>query len=357
MEIVNETAFTVAPMFWEDLQGQAKLTVIVKATFEIKTGKPITAEEQLPIFTTDDNYGGDPIASVRFESDMVPFKPLADVVLVGRAYAPGGRPVTKLDVMMRVGRFQKTIRVFGDRKWRFPSKLTLIPAISYPEPFVTMDLTCERAFGGIDEAAAKYCKENLNGKGFIGKKSKKSINGKPLPNLENPNNLIRSWKSHPRPAGFGFFGRGGMPRLRYAGTYDEKYEKERAPALPLDFSYAIFNGAHPDLQVRGYLRGDEVVELKNLSREPTMQFQLPGIHPNIVISKWTVPPDEWLEQRAGAGGEVTLEQVPTTEKAIKAVLDTLVFVPGEGIFYEVFRGVCPLTNIDTLEVARINITI
>ena len=57
------------------------------------------------------------------------------------------------------------------------------------------------------------------------------------------------------------------------------------------------------------------------------------------------------------GSEVTLEQVPTTEKAIKAVLDTLVFVPGEGIFYEVFRGVCPLTNIDTLEVARINITI
>jgi hypothetical protein len=357
MEIVNETPFFITPMFWEDIQGQAKLTVIVKATFAIKTGEPITAQEQLPIFTTDENYGEDPLASVRFESDMVPFKPLADVVLVGRAHAPGGRPITKLDVTMRVGRLQKTIRVFGDRKWWFPSKLTLIPAISHPEPFVTMDLTCERAFGGIDEAAANYCKENLNGKGFIGKKSKKSINGKPLPNLENPNNLIWSWKSHPKPVGFGFFGRGGMPRLQYAGTYDEKYEKERAPALPLDFSYAIFNGAHPDLQVRGYLRGDEAVELKNLSREPVMRFQLPGIHPHIMISKWAVPPDEWIEQKTGEGGEVTLEQVPTTEEAIKAVLDTLVIVPDEGIFYEVFRGVCPLTNIDTLEVAQIKITL
>lgn len=356
MDIVNETPFAVATSIWEDLQTQPRLTVIVKATFAIKTGQSIIADEQLPVFTTDEHYGEDPLAPVRFESDMVPFKPLADVVLVGRAHAPGGRPVTKLDVTMRVGRLQKTIRVFGDRKWWFPSKLTLVPAISHPEPFVTMDLTFDRAFGGIDEVAAKYCKENLQGKGFIGKKSKKSVNGKPLPNLEDPNDLIRSWKSHPKPVGFGFFGRGGMPRLRYAGTYDEKYEKERAPALPLDFSYAIFNGAHPDLQVKGYLRGDEVVELTNLSREPRMRFQLPGIYPNIMISKWTVPPDEWIEQKTEEGGEVTLEQVPTTEKGVEAVLDTLVFVPDEGIFYEVFRGVCPLNTLDALEVAQIKIT-
>lgn len=357
MEIVNETPFAVATMLWEDIHGQPKLTVIVKVTFAIKTGGPTAADEQLPIFTTDEHYGEDPIASVRFESDMVPFKPLADVVLVGRAHAPGGRPATKLDVTMQVGGLQKTIRVFGDRKWWFPSKVTLIPAISHPEPFVTMDLTYERAFGGIDEASARYCKGNLKGKGFIGKKSKKSVNGTPLPNIEDPNNLIRSWKSHPKPVGFGFFGRGGMPRLRYAGTYDERYEKERAPALPLDFSYAIFNGAHPDLQVKGYLRGDEVVELKNLSREPTMHFHLPGIHPNIMISKWTAPPDEWLEQNAKEGREVTLEQVPTIEEPVKGVLDTLVLVPGEGIFYEVFRGVSTLTSLDTLEVAQIKITI
>ena len=52
-----------------------------------------------------------------------------------------------------------------------------------------------------------------------------------------------------------------MPRVSYAGTYDEQYQKERAPDPPLDFSYAFYNGAHPDLQVEGYLRGDEEVEL------------------------------------------------------------------------------------------------
>ena len=356
MEIVNETPFPVAPMFWEDLQGQAKLSVIVKSTFAINKGEPTTPEEQLPIFTTDEHYGDDPIAPVKFESDMVPFKPRSDVVLVGKAHAPGGAPVTKLDVTLRVGGLRKTIRVFGDRMWWFPSKLTLVPVVSEPRPFVTMDLTYERAFGGIDETAARFCRENLHGKGIIGKKSKKSIDGKSLPNLEDPRNLITSWKSRPMPVGFGFYGRGGMPRLGYAGTYDEKHEKERAPALPLDFSYAVFNGAHPELQVRGYLRGDEIVELKNLSRESALQFRLPGVCPKITISKWTVPPDEWVEQKSSEDIETSLEQVPTTEEGVEAVLDTLVLLPDKRVFYEVFRGVCVLSNLDTLEIARIKIT-
>ncbi|MFV1950904.1 MAG: DUF2169 domain-containing protein [Nitrospinota bacterium] len=356
MNIVNETPFTVAIMLWEDLQGQPKLTVIVKATFAIKTSKPTLADKQFPIFTADEHYRDDPLASVRFESDMVPFKPLADVVLAGRAHAPSGRPVTKLDVAIRVGRLQRAIRILGDRKWWYPSKLTLIPVVSSPEPFITMDLTYERAFGGIDEASAMYCKENPIGKGFIGKKSKDSAHGKPLPNLEDPHNLISFWDSRPKPVGFGFYGRGWMPRLHYAGTYDEKYQKERAPALPHDFSYAIFNGAHPALQVKGYLNGDEVIELKNLSREPAMRFQLPGLHPKIIINKLTVPPDEWIEQNTMEGNEVSLEQIPTAEESVKAVLDTLVLVPDKGIFYEVFRGVCPLADLNALEIDQIKIT-
>lgn len=288
--------------------------------------------------------------------NSIAFKPRADVVLVGRAHAPNKRPVTKLDVSLRVGTLEKTIRVFGDRKWFFPSKLALIPIISSPELFMTMDLVYERAYGGMDQTSAMHCRENLIGKGFIGKKSKESVHGKPLPNLEDPRNLIQSWDSHPSPVGFGFYGRGWMPRLRYAGTYDEKYQKERAPAFPLDFSYAIFNGAHPDLQVKGYLRGDEVVELIHLSSKPTVRFQLAGVSPKIIIKKWTVSPEKWIEENFQEGQEVTLEQIPTKEEPVNAVLDTLVFIPDEGMFYEVFRGVCSLSNLDNLEVAEIKIT-
>jgi hypothetical protein len=228
--------------------------------------------------------------------------------------------------------------------------------ISRPRPFMSMELVYERAFGGIDTAAAQYCRENLVGKGFIGKKSKASLHGRSLPNLEDPDHLIRSWKSRPRPVGFGFYDRGWMPRARYAGTYDEQYRRERAPALPADFSYAIYNGAHPDLQVEGYLRGDEEVELINVSPEARLHFWLPGMRPKVTVTKWTVSPEEWVEQNSTEDRAVSLDDVPTIEEAVPVVLDTLVFVPEEKIFYEVFRGVCPLTNLESPEVARVKIT-
>ncbi len=356
MEIFNRTHFNAAATLWEDLQGRAKLSVIVKCSFVIENGKAVASNEQVAVFTSDQHYRDDPEAPVRFESDAVPFKPSADIVLVGAAHAPNKRPVTQMDAVLRVGSLEKWIRVFGDRSWRFPSKLAGAPVFTSPEPFQTMELTYERAFGGIDQSSAAYCPENPVGRGFIGKRSPEAIHDKRLPNIEDPRHLIQSWDDHPKPVGFGFYGRGWMPRLRYAGTYDEKYQKEQAPALPKDFSYALFNGAHPELQVTGYLRGDEPVELVNLSPQGRLRFNLPGVRPQIRIRKWTVDPAEWMEKNTTEGHQATLDEVPASEESIDANLDTLVLTPDEGTFYEVFRGVCPLKSLDRLEVHRINVS-
>ena len=218
--VLSADQFVTGTMYWEDLEGTPRMTVILKCTCAMPFDGPAPiADKQLPIFTADVPGGEDPSGSVRFESDMVPFKPKADVVLVGKAHFPRNKPPdTPLDVTLKVGTLEKRIRVFGDRAWWFPTRLALIPEFSTPEPFTTMDLIYERAFGGIDQAAALYCAENLVGRGFIGKRSPDSIDGKPLPNLEDPSDLIRSWDSRPRPVGFGFYGRGWMPRLKLAGT-------------------------------------------------------------------------------------------------------------------------------------------
>ena len=343
-------------MLWEDKQNRANLTLIIKATFRIKEEQIRPAETQLPIFTSDEHYEDDPLASVRFESDRVPFKPRADVVLVGNAHSPEVMPVKQLDVSLRVGRIQKTIRVFGERHWKFANRLKLIPTISPPMPFIRMPLTYENAFGGIDSAKAAYCIENMHGKGVIGNKKSKSINGKSLPNLENPYALITSWKSNPHPVSFGFYPRGAIPRLRYAGTYDDIYRRTREPELPEDFSYEIFNGAHPDLQIVGYLHGDEPVELVNLCKEPVLRFTLPGIRPKLTIYKWSVDPDEWFEKNPAENPETAVEKIPKDEQVLEPQLDTLVLIPDEGIFYEVFRGVCLLRNLESTEIAKIVIT-
>jgi hypothetical protein len=337
LALVNETPFPAATMFWTTTEGEARLTVIVKATFAfVSNGVAAVAEEQLPILKADKHEGDDPLAPVRFETDMVPLKPRSDLILVGQAHAPYGRPVTELDVRLRVGTLEKKVRVFGDRTWLFPSALMMVPKISKPAPFVTMKLGYDRAFGGIDAVAALYCRENLIGKGFIGVKTEKTVHEKLLPNLEDPNNLIDSWKSHPKPVGFGFYGRGWMPRLAYAGTYDEKYRKERAPAPPLDFSPAFFNGAHPDLQWDGYLEGDETIEMENFVPQGTVRFQLPGVRPVISIRRL---------HSGSSQGEV-----------VPGRFDTLVLLPDEGICYAVFREVFSLPSLDNVDVAAITVT-
>jgi hypothetical protein len=351
-QIVNATPFTVTTLRWPDVDSRPRLTVVVKATFVLgEDARP--TPKQLPIFNTDIMTEAKP-PSIRFESDLVPFKPCTDVVLVGRAHAPGGKPVSELVAGLRVGQLRYGVAVIGDRKWQ--AQLLDKPTISYTQPFTTMDLTYERAFGGFDKPAGMYCKENHVGTGFIGKRSAERVEGLRLPNLEDPRNLINAWNSRPRPAGFGFYGRGWAPRLAYAGTYDEKYMKERHPLLPADFSFRFFNGAHPDLQFGGYLRGDEEVDLLNVCPDASrVHFRLPGVVPTITVARWTVPPERWVQEHAGPDGSLPAE-LPLVEESLKTVLDTLVFVPDRGVFYEVFRAVCSLASLDSLEIARVTVT-
>lgn len=335
----NKTPFPVSTLLWEDDRGRPQLTILVKMTLHMGLNKATLSDEQLPVFPADEPYSDQPNSSLRFESDLVPFKPRADIVLVGQAHAPQHRPSAQLDVRLRVGEKQQRIRVFGNRKWWFPTAFALVPKITQPEPFVTMPLVYERAFGGIDAAAALYCHKNLAGTGFVGKLCKESLHEKALPNLEDPDNLIHAWNSRPKPVGYGFYGRGWKPRLGYAGTYDEKYRRERAPLAPLDFSYLIYNGAHPDLQVEGYMRGDEVVELENLAPDGNIQFELPGIRPRIGLVRRNSSP------AAGARREEA-----------RVALDTLVLLPDQKLLYEVFRAVCPLSSLEDPDITQITIT-
>jgi len=278
----------------------------------------------------------------------------ANTVLVGHAYAPEGKPVTELVTGLRVGQLRYGVAVIGDRQWQ--TQLLDKPTMSHTQPFRTMELVYERAFGGFDKPAGMYCKENHVGTGFIGKRTAERVEGLRLPNLEDPRNRINAWNIRPRPAGFGFYGRGWSPRLAYTGTYDDKYMKERHPLLPADFSFRFFNGAHPDLQVGGYLRGDEDVDLLNVCPDASrVHFRLPGIVPKISVARWMVPPEEWLQQHAGSDGSLPSE-LPLVEEPLKTALDTLVFVPDRGVFYEVFRAVCSLSSLESLEIGRISVT-
>lgn len=96
----------------------------------------------------------------------------------------------------------------------------------------------------------------------------------PAPQIEQENDpvTVERWiaalsgdrTAMPPPAGLGIIGKAWLSRRALAGTYDERWLRERHPMLPEDFRFSYWNGAHTALQVP-HLKGDETVVLTNLA--------------------------------------------------------------------------------------------
>ena len=290
--MTNLTRFAAQELYLADPEGRDLLVVVVKATYDIRAGRPLAiAEEQVPVDLAGTYYGDPATTSPRFEPEVAPFKLATDVVLLGHAYSPGAPQV---DVGLQVGPVSRVVRVFGDRAWT--SSLGF-QGPSTPMPFETMPLVYDRAFGGWDvspEDPDRHTVEARNpiGVGFHPSRHSVFEEGAPLPNIEDPRNLIRNYQDTPAPAGFGFTGPSWMPRSAYGGTFDDTWVAERMPRLPEDFDPRFYNAASVDLVAPGFLRGDEGVVIVNASPDGRLQFSLPG-----------EPPPRCTVSTRSAGGE------------------------------------------------------
>jgi len=278
LQLENNTPFESQFMMNSDTTGADNLVLGVKATFSILP-KVVLAEEQVPLKAVDEYLGEPGLSSLVYASEMLPPKPGSDIILNGHAYAPGGQATGMLDTQLSIGESSKTIRVFGDRLW-------INGGISEPQVFEKMPINYEHAFGGTHHFApdkplasdsALAIEANPIGKGFIGKRSNKNMIGQGLPNLEDPRYLIRVPSDQPRPMSYGYTLPGWQPRSRFAGTYDVKWTKTRAPFLPLDFDQAFYlNGSEGLSFERRKFLGGEAVRLINLASQADIQFTLPS---------------------------------------------------------------------------------
>ena len=279
MEIINQTQFQFAQSSGRINFPGYSLTLILKGTFDLLQGQnAILSEEQL--FPTGDEFFPDDVdmqGSCRYESDFAYFKPKADLLLSGHCHSPNGKPVPACHVKFQVGTHEKTLNVFGDRRWKrtFGAR-----TISDPEPFARMELKYENSFGG------EGYKKNPVGKGFSKQETEEGKKARFLPNIEDPGNMIGSPRSRPNPAGFGPLGNMWGQRFTKMGSYKGKYLKERWPWFAEDFDYGYFNAAPPDMQVEGYLRGDEELYFENFHPEHSkFVSRLPGIRVRCFINK------------------------------------------------------------------------
>lgn len=271
--IDNQTPFAVEIGWVRDRNGSEIWLVVAKCTFDINPdGSTSVSRTQPPVLRAAEYFGEPVKTGVKYEADLVLTKRTTDVTVIGHAHAPGGRPIAQMEVGFRVGPVQKVLRVTGDRMWGAGGP-------SSPQPFTKVPLVYERAFGGVDRKSAHPERDwdwrNPLGTGFA--IARENLTGVPLPNIEYPDEPVRGWKDRPRPAGFGPIASHWQPRVSFAGTYDDRWLKERQPLLPEDFDDRFFQCAPQDQQSPAFLRGGEPVALYRMTPEGETRFVLPKI--------------------------------------------------------------------------------
>jgi hypothetical protein len=300
----------------KDDKGQPVFSVLVKRTYDVHPGgRIVRAEEVRPFVQIDECYDdGEPEwTTVKHESDFAPYKLATDVVVIGKAIAPDGKPVPQLDVTVEVGNRRKTVRVTGDRHCIYRRNAS--PAFSEPVLFTEMPIQYDRAYGGRDALSNPgepfYYPRNDLGAGVILKNTKETIEGLGLPNIEDPEDLLTPervtfespdrWSGQPLPDGLGWFQRTWYPRCSFTGAFpayvdiDTVLREETLGLVPKgqiglsrQFKLPAFNVRFHSGASRGlilpFLSGQEALRLTNLTPSGSLYFQLPGETPSIMLN-------------------------------------------------------------------------
>jgi uncharacterized protein YjbI with pentapeptide repeats len=255
--------------------------------------------------------------------DLCMPKPAGEVLVAGAACSPRGAPVTQSVVDIRVGPVSKRLAVFGERQWTLTNDG---PVFSRPQPFERLPLSWANAFGGAGHAT------NPGGKGVGAMAALRDRQPAPLPNIEDPDALVLSVDDAPTPVGVLPIPLDGPERMKLGGTADETYLREHFPGHPLDFDWAYYHSAGPDLRAAGFFTGDEAIRIANMHPDhPVIASRLPALRPRAFLNLST------------GGGAAEFREVSLR-------CETVWLFPNQLKGVVLYRGGCEITDIDGLDV-------
>lgn len=289
-------------------------SVIVKRSYAIRSHQPLVEMPAEQLLRADRYHEpGDPeTCSLWLEEECAPYKLATDVVVLAQAYPPEGKPAQRTTVGVEVAGHQKLLTVTGDR--RAVHRAGRPPDITDPDPFTTMPIRYERAYGGIDaqsrpEAPFHYPRNPI-GRGVALRNLPEVIDGLALPNIEDPNDLLTPeriviedearWNDQPFAQGFGWFQKTWYPRCSFVGALpphvqaDTTMREEQLGLVPQgqialgrgfrlpSFDLRFNTGASLGLALPEVPPG-ATVRLARLSPEPLIEFTLPTRWPRIAL--------------------------------------------------------------------------
>lgn len=289
MHLDNGTAYPAAFTGAQDSTGRDYVVVVVKGTFTLPDGQDAAcrpAAGQAPLVMADEFWGEPGHSAPRVEMDFAHVKMRCDILLDGAVHAPGGRPAERVRAGIRVGGWSKILEAVGNRVWLVGLSGAHASDI---RPFVTMPISYDLAFGGIDDShpqvKAPYSHpKNPVGRGWHQIANLAHLNGRPMPNIEMADHPVRQPWDDALPVGLGPIGRGWADRLKYAGTYDQHWLDKTFPFLPKDFDPRYYQAAPEDQQI-AHPAGGELITLVNLSDRGRESFRLPDARMPMLFSR------------------------------------------------------------------------
>ena len=262
MELENRTPFHAA-LFRGCIDDDRIFgSLVARLTYDLRDDRLSLAEEQ-PWPVSPGPWKG-PYGPM--EGDELFYRGGVDLFVFGSARAADGKPASSVDVSIQVGAdFTSSLRVFGDRHWeRRGRRLVVTP----PQPFGSIPLTIENAYGGRDvwdELPIPF-PGNPSGKGYA--ISEETAAGKPLPNIEDPEHLIQSWEDQPEPVGMCPCPEGCGPRVVGRVVFDEETGAMR------ELKPTLFNHAFPRM-IAPFLEAGQVVRVTGVRVGRPIEFALP----------------------------------------------------------------------------------
>lgn len=218
-------------------------------------------------------------SSLLMESELLPFKPHAEVLVSGDAIAPGGQAAQNWLVGVRIGEWAKLLKVSGPRGWERDRRGKW--RLSAPEAAERVPLLYECAYGGTavsqkDGEVATH-DENPCGIGYLGSPACEPPDAViPAPAIEYPDDATPAEPGRiQRVAGFGPIPMQWQPRARRLGTVDIEKIRHDGPAYPDDFDPAYWQTAPTDQWMPYPARGQEVELFNLIDGDPKVKFALP----------------------------------------------------------------------------------
>ncbi len=257
--IVAAPSLVATSLPWNSPSRGGLWTVVAKGSCTLSAEGELLRDAEALSLSGDLFHGDDLGASLAYPSDLAYAKARAEVVVDGFAYPsePGGAVGA---VSLRFGeQIARDITVTGERRWSHGPQGT---RPSEPEPFDRIRMCYENAFGGPASAA------NPVGRG--------AARDEPLPNLEDPTQLLGAPGDRPRPACLAAVSPLWKRRSSRLGTYGRSWLANRWPHFAEDLDPDYFQAAPPQQQLKR-LRGDELFEITGMRPDgKPLKGALPG---------------------------------------------------------------------------------